>query len=62
MTLNDINVPKNDEPKAFAEFFDNKITQIINETQIVNDVYNGKTKVDHPKSFFMADTDILECL
>ena len=43
-------------------FFENKITQIVSDTQISNLVYNGKKKSDQPKTFFMTDTDILKCL
>ena len=62
MSLNEIKTPNKDLPEAFADFFDNKISQILNETQISNNVYNGKNKVDHPNSFFMTENDILECL
>ena len=44
------------------QFFCIKITPIISETRISNNAYNGKKKVDHPNSFFMTESDILECL
>ena len=62
MSLNDNLIKNNDLPEAFANFFENKITQITSNTQISNNVYNGTKKVDHPNSFFMTDTDIRECL
>ena len=61
MSLNDNLIKNNDLPEAFANFFENKITQITSNTQISNNVYNRTKKVDHPNSFFMTDTDIREC-
>ena len=62
MSLNDNIIIKNDLPKAFAEFFENKITQILSNTEISNVVYNRTKKVDHPNTFSMTDTEILEFL
>ena len=61
MSLNNIKIINNDLPKAFAEFFESKITQIVVNTEISNNVYNGTKKVDHPNTFFMTDSDTLEC-
>ena len=62
MSLNDNKINDNDLPKAFAEYFENKITQIVSNAEILNTVYNWTKKVDHPNTFFMTDTDKLECL
>ena len=44
MGLNWNKVPNDDLPRAFADCFENKISQIIFETQISNSFYNGKRK------------------
>ena len=51
MSINEIKIPNKDVSKAFADFFENKISQIVNEMQTANNVHNGKNKVDHPNSF-----------
>ncbi len=49
-------------PEAFADFFDTKIKNALAETQIKNNVYNGKRKVTSESKMFMSSKDILECL
>ena len=44
MSLNDNTIINSNLPKPFADFFENKITQIIANTTISNNVYNGTKK------------------
>ena len=39
---------KTEHATAFANFFNNKVKSIINETKIDPNVYNGKNKVNPP--------------
>ena len=62
MFKNDIKQSKENLATVFGEFFRDKVVQITNNTHISPSVYNGQKKVDCPDSFFMSDTDIMECL
>ena len=57
---NEINPPQ--IPEAFADYFDTKIKSALAETQIRDNVYNGKRKVISESKMFMSSNDILECL
>ena len=49
-------------PKHFAEYFDKKIKSALAETEIKQNVYNGRKKINSQSKMFMLPTDILECL
>ena len=60
--LNKIKQNPNDHASTFANFFSNKVTTIVNQTQIDPGVYNGLRKINVENSFFMSANDILECM
>ena len=40
--LNETEIPKNETTQNFANFFSNKVNDIVGELAIDNEVYNGK--------------------
>ena len=62
--LNHNNVPIKDDkiPDAFANYFMEKITTILNETCIDNSVYNGKRKISTHNDNFMSKNDDLKAV
>ena len=62
MTLNDIEIDENDRPDAFASFFKNKITNIVNESRININVYNGTNKMVIPDKNFVSELNIREVI
>ena len=51
-----------DVPESFARFFDNKIKDVLADTSIDPNVYNGTRKVDSEPKFFMTPTLVRECI
>ena len=49
-------------PDAFASFFKTKITNIVNESQINNNVYNGTRKVNVNDENFMNETNVKDAI
>ena len=61
---NNNNIPftPNDLPDAFADFFGNKIENIVNTTHIDPAVYNGTPKVQENNFNFMTEVNIIESI
>ena len=55
-------VTKVDLPQAFADFFKSKVDDIVKNTVICPEVYNGKRKVNCNDENFMTESNILECV
>jgi hypothetical protein len=47
---------------AFAEFFDNKVRQLVHDSVIAPNIYNGKRKICCNNSFFKGKNSILDCV
>ena len=62
MFVNNIEIPKTETQQAFAQFFSNKVNNIVNEVTINNKIYNGCRKVNSENHFFMSSTDLKECI
>ena len=50
------------KPNAFADFFETKVNNIYNKAKIDQQIYNSKNKLNFTVKFFMADSDILQCI
>jgi hypothetical protein len=59
MFCDNIPVPQNEVPNAFADYFESKIAKITNETIIDPNVYNGKRKMFSSDQNFMSENEIL---
>ena len=55
-------IPAKQIPDAFANFFETKVNTIYNEAKIDQHIYNGKKKLNSTVKFFMADSNILQCI
>ena len=62
LSLNDIEIASSDLPDIFADFFKNKVNNIVQEQVINNDVYNGVRKLYCAESHFMSIENILEAV
>ena len=51
-----------DVPDSFANFFDNKVNNIVNDTNVDYDVHNGFRKIFANCSMFMGELDIIESI
>ena len=60
--LEDVIVNANDQPDTFARFFDSKVRRVISETNIDDNVYNGKKLVNTANSMFMDADSIRSCM
>ena len=60
--LNDTLVPRKELPDAFAAYFDNKIKNLLGDTKVDNNVYNGKKIVTCTDRMFMGSEEIRECI
>jgi hypothetical protein len=49
-------------PERFARFFDNKIMDVMAQTSLEENVYNGYKKVNSESKFFMSSKLIRECI
>ena len=59
---NKIKLCSENHANAFANFFNNKVNSIVNQTQIDPGVYNGHRKVTVKNTHSMTINDTLECL
>ena len=56
-------IPPHKLPNTFAEFFENKIKNCLDQTSIKHDVYNGKRKIFISQNkMFMGPQEILQCM
>jgi hypothetical protein len=62
MSLNNEPIPVNDLPDAFASHFKNKITNIVNESRINPNVFNGNRKVNVENKNFVTEKNILDAI
>ena len=62
MYCNDLLIPKLEMPDVFADYFVKKIENIVNETIIDNNVYNGKKKLNVENTDFMQLNDVLNAV
>ena len=64
MHLNNIKIEKADLPDSFANFFGNKIQDIVHVTQINEGAYNDKRKIFENSSDynFMSQTAVREAI
>ena len=62
MNKNGLRIEKSDIPDAFADFFNDKVQGIVNETIIDPKVYNGKRKLNAPSENFMTHGEILKAV
>ena len=58
MFSNNAQIAIKEIPDAFASFFKTKISDIVNESRINNNVYNGRRKVNANDEHFMNELDI----
>ena len=62
MTLNDLPIPKIDLQDTIANHFKSKIDNIVNESTINANVYNGKKKLNVNNLDFMDESNIMEAV
>jgi hypothetical protein len=48
--------------ERFANFFDTKIKNTINSTEVDDEVYNGSNKAKSEAKFFMDPLSVKECI
>jgi hypothetical protein len=48
--------------ERFAKFFDNKIKDVLGQTCVEENVFNGNKKVNSETKFFMSAQRIRECI
>jgi hypothetical protein len=60
--LNDILVPGKELPDTFAAYFDSKIKNLLGDTTVDNNVYNGKKIVTCTDRMFMGSEEIRESI
>ena len=62
MTLNNELIDLKDLPDTFAQFFQNKVSSIVNAQSIDQNVYNGITKLVTAEHDFMTESDVLKAV
>ena len=62
MTLNNEPIKTDHMAERFAEFFVNKVGDIVRDTVVSPRVYNGTQKIHADSSMFMTRDMILECV
>ena len=62
LTLNNVAIEIQDIPDTFATFFKNKIANIVNESQINYNVYNGTRKVFSNDNNFMSESNVIDAI
>ena len=62
MTLNDLPVHNKDLQDYFANYFKSKITNIVNESNLNENVYNGRKKLIVNNMDFMDENNIIEAV
>ena len=55
-------VDETEVPDAFASFFKNKIVNLVNESRINCNVYNGTCKVAAEEKNFMSEANVMEAI
>ena len=55
-------VDETEVPDAFASFFKNKIVNLVNESRINCNVYNGSCKVAAEEKNFMSEANVMEAI
>ena len=58
MSYNGVVVAGNEVAESFAQFFENKVSKIVNSSQIYQNVYNRRTKMFTVGSDFMTAINI----
>ena len=56
------NIPVVNVSESFAEFFDKKVTDIVNQTLVNPSVYNGRWKINANADMFMTRNNIIDCI
>ena len=56
------NVPVVNISESFAEFFDKKVSNIVNQTVISDNVYSGRRKIHAEVEMFMTEFNINDCI
>ena len=59
---NGIEIPKDNVAEAFAGFFDGKVRQLVLNSELDPNIYNGKQKIHCDNGFFMSREDTLDCV
>ena len=62
MTLNNQQINPKDLPDTFAQFFLNKVSSIVNDQTIDQNVYNGLNKLVTVEHNFMTESDVLRAV
>ena len=62
MTLNNVEINERDIPDAFASFFETKIVNIVHESRIDTNVYNGTNKIVVPDENFVSEIKLREVI
>ena len=60
MTLNNVEINNKNLPDVFADFFEQKVSNIVTEQKINDSVYNGKSKMYCADSHFMSIDNIVK--
>ena len=56
------NVPVVNISESFAEFFDKKVSNIVNQMVISDNVYSGRRKIHAEVEMFMTEFNINDCI
>ena len=62
MTLQNVEIIKNELPDAFADFFETKVNDIVNEQIVIDSVHNGHRKLWTSDHHFMSIENIVEAV
>ena len=62
LTLNSLTIPNDNLPDSFADFFSNKVKNIVNECNIDQNVYNGTRKINATSENFMTPTNVVKAI
>ena len=62
LTFNSIVIQNENLPDTFADFFSNKVKNIVNECNIDENVYNGTRKIDATNENFMTPSNIVKAI
>ena len=59
---NGVKIPENNVPDTVAEFFDNKVKRLVQDSAIDHNIYNGRTNFFSNNAFFMDKEAVLDCV
>ena len=62
MNINGIPIASDNVAERFANFFEEKVTRIVNETIVNQSVYNGRSKMVADPSMFMTRNKVSKCI